>query len=114
MGYMRHHAIIVTSWDRELVEKAYLKAEEIFYVGFISNLTGPTTNGYSSFFVPPDGSKEGWGESDIGDEKRRVFIDWLIEQAYDDGSNCLEFVEVEFSNDDIGASVINDSYKKLD
>jgi hypothetical protein len=29
-------------------------------------------NGYKTFFIPPDGSKEGWGPSNDGDEERIV------------------------------------------
>ncbi len=34
-------------------------------------------NGYLSFFVAPDGSKEGWSESQNGDEAREKLTLWL-------------------------------------
>ena len=79
MGYMRHHMIVVTSWDKKLIWEAHMKACEIFFqpshvgnsVGVTPIMTSPV-NHYYTFFVPPDGSKEGWNDSDDGDENRVV------------------------------------------
>lgn len=85
MGYLKHHAIVVTSWRKEAIEEAHAKALEIF-VNFDSFMSGkawvspisePGVNGQRSFFVAPDGSKEGWSQSVAGDEQRKEFCDWL-------------------------------------
>ena len=70
---------------------------------------GPFVNNYRSFAIVPDGSKEGWPESDEGDEGRDRFIEWLDTQRYDDGSPRQRWVEVQFGDDDEETKVCRDS-----
>src|ERR1035441_1015602 len=78
MGYMRHHAILVTGFGEQVVV-AHGVAQALFENtrAPVSPLTDECVNGYRSFVVHPDGSKEGWEESDAGDKARNQFIDWL-------------------------------------
>jgi hypothetical protein len=110
MGYMRHHAIIVSSWSKEEAEKAYNHAVEIFGKQ-VTALTPEAMNGYVSFLVPPDGSKEGWEESDAGDVRRSELKAFLRSLAYEDGSTSVNWVEVLF-NDDEDEESICDSDRK--
>ena len=105
MGYIRHHAIIVTSWDKDLLVKAYFKAFE--YNNQITPITDGVINGYCSFLIVPDGSKEGWPESDDGDISRKKFIEWLELQKYDDGSSSLSYVEIQFGDDNGVTKIIS-------
>ena len=98
MGYIKHHAIAVTSGIDDLLKKAHDKAIEIFK-DQTSEILQSTTNGYKSFFIAPDGSKEGWEESQIGNKKRANFVKWINKQAYDDGSNSLSFCEFFYGED---------------
>lgn len=78
MGYLRRHAIVVTGDDYEEskdILAAHAKATEIF--PWVSPICPPQVNGERSFFIPPDGSKEGWSDSDKGDERRNEFVEWL-------------------------------------
>lgn len=45
MGYIRHHAIAVTSWNDELIKKAHEKAMQIFK-DRTSNIIESDVNGY--------------------------------------------------------------------
>lgn len=58
MGYMRHHAIIVTSWTGDALVPARQAALSIFPPDQVSGIVNGAMNGYASFFVGPDGSKE--------------------------------------------------------
>jgi hypothetical protein len=98
MGYMRHHAIIVTSFQDDILLKAHNQAERMF--GKISEILVSDVNGYSTFFIPPDGSKEGWPESDAGDKSRSAFMDWCDAQAYEDGSNSIVAVELRYGDEE--------------
>ena len=100
MGYMRHHAIIVTSWDANRLATAHAKASELF--ARISPIIPSSINGYgyASFFIPPDGWKEGWAESDNGDSQRNLYVEWLDLQRYGDGSSWLKWAEVQYGNED--------------
>lgn len=111
MGHVRHHAIIVTSNDYE-IKKAYSKALEIFGEN-LSEITPITVNGYQSFLVPPDGSKEGWPESECGDDRRREFKDWLDSQAYEDHSTPFSWIEVYYGGDDNEPMITDDCYEAL-
>jgi hypothetical protein len=110
MGYVIHQAIVVTSWEKELREKARAKAVELGMC--VSDMTKEVTNGYASFMVAPDGSKEGWSESDEGDTKREMFKRWLDAQRYGDGSTSLEWAEVSYGSDDKDARVIQHAWTK--
>lgn len=77
MGTIHHHAILVTGWDESL-DKAHQKAVEIF--PWVSGISPEGRNGYRTFFIPPDGSKEGWEDSDKGDVRRKAFFKFLGEQ----------------------------------
>lgn len=95
MGYMRRHAIVVTGdalEESKDILAAHSKATEIF--PWVSPVSPPATNGERSFFVPPDGSKEGWEESRKGDERRAKFLRWLRE------AGCVHWVEVCYAEDE--------------
>lgn len=105
MGYIAHHAIIVTSWNSELIGKAHVEASRIFPV--VSPILPSGINGYRSFFIPPDGSKENWAESNLGDKRRNHYLRMVNEfrafvrqQEYSDGSTALDCVEVRYGGDE--------------
>ncbi len=104
MGYTRHHAIIVSSWNEELLMQAYKEAIAIFGKQ-VSNVVDSEVNKIQTFFVGPDGSKRGWPEADLSDKKRDKFIQYLDSREYEDGSNCLRYCMVMYS-DDNGGSVV--------
>ena len=97
MGHIVHHAIVVTSWKEDLlVELATYAA------GLGAVVIGPSTeavNGYRTLTVCPDGSKEGWKDSDDGDARRESIKAWLTENRYEDGSSPLEWVEIMYGDD---------------
>ncbi len=100
MGYIRHHAIIVTSWNSDKLRQAHAKAVEIFGPSDVTPIIEANINGYCTFFVGPDGSKEGWTESIDGDERRLRFIGYLNQQRYDDQSSWLKWVVVQYGDDE--------------
>jgi len=104
MGYMRHHTIIVSGLYGDCVDKAHKEAKEIFG-DLVSEIVDSPINGVCSFFVAPDGSKEGWPESNDGDYNRFKFKIWLNKQRYEDDSSPLSWVEV-FYGDEMGVAEI--------
>ena len=104
MGYMRAHTFVVDSWDGQMIAEAHAAATEIF--PWVSPVSPKTVNGHQSFFIPPDGSKEGWAESAEGDERRETFKTYLRSRAYDDGSTSLRWVEVQFADDENESLVV--------
>ncbi|MHA1833592.1 MAG: hypothetical protein ACTSV7_06335 [Candidatus Baldrarchaeia archaeon] len=100
MGYYEHHAIILTGDNTgtdDAPKGAIISAYEFcLKLGLNpSSLVYSPVNAFISFFVPPDGSKEGWLESDEGDDKRELFKNWLISKNY----SCLDWIEIRYGGD---------------
>ena len=106
-GYMRHHAIIVTTYNERLINDAHQKAEQIGLQ--VTPIVQSSTNNYHTFLVVPDGSKEGWPNSDLGDRHRSEFLIWLDEQRFKDDSTPLKWVEVQYGDDNHVTVILADS-----
>lgn len=94
MGYMRHDAIIVTTWHREGLTKAYTKAKDLDLA--VSEIVESPTNGYVSFLIAPDGSMEGWEASEIGEGSRRAWKKWVKNEK----GLFVDWVHVNYGGDD--------------
>lgn len=96
MGFMSHHAIIVTGCTVSL-PTAHKKAKKIFNdvgcIRLVSNIITSPCNDYKSFFIAPDGSKEGWDTSELYDQKREKFISWLKQE------NSYDWALIQYGND---------------
>lgn len=113
MGYERHHGIIVTGvcfcsqgQDFDICQ-VYRRAQEVFRVCTISPLVDGNINYYKSFCVFPDGSKEGWEESDEGARERDSFLEYIQVQNWED--KWVDWVEVQFGDDDLVTEVTRHS-----
>lgn len=95
MGYHIHHAIVVTSWDENSIRKTHKLAREIFQDELITEVTGAALNGFRSFLIAPDGSKEGWPESNEADKQREKFIEEMKKL-----NTFAEWVEISFGGDE--------------
>ena len=103
MGYMRHDAILVTSWNEGAILSAAAKAHEIGL-----EVLGPSAkamNNIRTLLVCPDGSKEGWKESDAFDVKRAAFFDYLNSVRHEDNSSPLSWVSLAYSSDERAAEI---------
>lgn len=103
MGYNRSHTIVVEGYfgsdADDILNQTHGKAKMLFG-SRVSDILGPFTNGSGSFFIAPDGSKEGWEESDVNDEKRDELIKWMVNHI-----DYIAWVEVQF-NDDDGETIV--------
>lgn len=107
MGYMRHHGMLVTSHNHDLLAQAHAEATRLEMA--VSGMVESAMNGYHSFAVFPDGSKEGWPDDLRGDEQRDELKAWLEKQRYEDGSSPLKWVEVQYGDDAWETCVTDDS-----
>ena len=57
------------------------------------------TWGTTRFWFRQTESKEGWDESDKGDDDRNIVVKILRSYEYEDGSNPLHWVEVQYHDD---------------
>lgn len=86
MGYFKHEAVIVTGFDEGRVKVVHEKAVDVFQQASlslcVSDMTLSRANGFASFAIFPDGSKEGWDTSDAGETCRQEFIEWLKHNSH--------------------------------
>jgi len=106
MGYIRHEAIVVTSFGEEYIQKAKKFAE-----GLKLHTTGivKTINGYCTFLIAPDGSKEGWIESDEHEQARKDWCVWADKQSVN--GVYFDYAYISFGGDDDHCRVIQYSGK---
>lgn len=116
MGYHLHHAIIVSTWSAERLRLIHAKVLEIAgghdFAGLVSAISETGMNGYCSFCIFPDGSKEGWDHSNRGDEFREAVKRMLIAGAAE--GMWSSWVEVAFAGDDPDETAVIDHSGKYD
>ncbi len=97
MGTMQHNTIIATTWSEKHFTAVWdwvqVNAGELLPL-FVSG-RGIVNDQYTAVMLP-DGSKEGWSHSELGDQLRAKFIERLKADAYEDGSNPWDYVDVAF------------------
>lgn len=116
MGYIRHHAILVTGADYPQAQEWLQAAHRLAIAAGcdVSPISRPTMNGYQSFTVFPDGSKEGWIESDAGDARRHAFLEWMDKARHEDGSTGVKWVEVQYGDDEGVTRIVRHSEQERD
>jgi hypothetical protein len=107
MGYMRHHAIVITSCFNEQLTEVHAEAERLGCEP--TPISSMRVNGYRSFLVPPGGSKEGWDSSEAGDIARSALVDFIRDRFYVDGGTYVDWAEVQFGDDEQRAKLIGAS-----
>lgn len=103
MSYVRHNVVIVTAHGWAMTRQTEFPAPDV--EAFRESLPeqwrrlviGPVRSAfedYVSFVFLPDGSNEGWPESDDGDRYRQQFTD-LFKFAYEDGSTPFDVLVID-------------------
>jgi len=97
MGYIRHDAILVTHWNEDFVVESHEKAIQLGLP--CSNIVESIINGYTSFLIAPDGSKEGWPDSSEGDIARNLWIEWAQEKLKE-REYFVDWVHISYGGDE--------------
>ncbi len=105
MGYIAHHALVVTGWDGNRIESVHEQAMTHADVVPVTPVSDPAVNGYCSFAMLPDGSKEGWAYSDDGEAARSDVIGFIKSQGL---SGYVSYVLVRFGGDESELAQIED------
>jgi hypothetical protein len=107
MGYDRHHGMMVTGFREGQIVKAHAEAERIGLQ--VSPMVTSAVNGWVSFAVFPDGSKEGWTDSDAGETRRAEFIAWLVTNRHE----CwVDWVLFQYGDDERETIICDHSDKE--
>lgn len=107
MRNIRHHALIVTCNDRKILESIRTKTLELYRLNMeasngsnlVSEIKDSIVNNYASFFIIPDGSKEGYDASDDGDVIREKLIQFITPLT-DSQDYHLSYAEISYGADD--------------
>jgi len=103
MSYIVHNNIVVTCNDyaADKFSKVHKAAIESFG-SLVSPIIKTELNGYLSFFIATDGSKEGWPEAALAEKKRIAFCDYIDTFAYEDGSTPIDYVDIAYGENPSG------------
>lgn len=110
MGYIQDQAIIVSGWkDMDAIHSKCVEiANKHGFDGIVSPLGKAQVNGTQAFLIAPDGSKEGWTDSDRGDAMRVEIKTFLVELG-EKQHLWPHWVEVVVGGDSEFAPYISDS-----
>lgn len=103
MGYIKYDAIIVSGEIRERVEAAWMVAKR-YLPDTTSAIVYHPVNSGASFFIAPDGSKEGWPDEDPYNDAMAEFGDWAGSLNFIEGFGC-SFIHVRYGGDDDNAEI---------
>lgn len=97
MGAENNNAVLATTWNDKAVAriKEWIDAQPAEWRSLFA-VVAAISNGKTTVVLCPDGSKEGWETSDVGDDLRRRFIAELAGDDYEDGSSPWEWVEIGY------------------
>jgi hypothetical protein len=117
MGYHKHDVVVVTMWRASRAlrehsddpdEAAYTWEEAILALRekmgvdgklLVGPIEASPLNDYVTYVLVPDGSKEGWADSERFDGWRERLLEICRTHCYGDGSG-LDYVAVRFGGDD--------------
>lgn len=109
MGTIHNHAVIATTWSQEEFLKVREWADKLDpcwrRLFLFSN---KNINDSMTVVMVPDGSKEGWKDSDFGDRLRSEFLTHLS-KLNSEGFTSWDFLEVEYG--ELGQSILQGNCK---
>ncbi len=104
MSYIKLEAIVVSSWSRSLLSEAHDKAKDLGL--YVSSIGQQRLNGYRSFLIEPEASKERCEDREEFERKQDDFVAWCEAQRHDDGSSSISWVRVRFGGDDASREIV--------
>lgn len=107
MGYIRHQAIVVTGRDNSAhggTNCIGVARGRAVALGLLcSEIVAGGVNGYLSFLIAPDGSKEGRKTSDDFENLR---AEWIRQTR--ESESCVDWALVSFGGDDAELAHLED------
>lgn len=111
MGTIINDAIVVTGRRNDVMITRF-KARDLGLA--VTEVVPHSVNGHCTYLIVPDGSKEGWQESDEADDARDAWKTWVSEQKsvakhppYPVQAPIVDWVHVRYGGDFEGASVVD-------
>lgn len=91
MSHVQHLTVIVTGWNKELLNQAKEKAIELFTENMVTNTAKSLINQYESFMVCSSGSKGGWEEDTEHKQKIEKYVKYLDSKAFSEKSMIIHY-----------------------
>lgn len=115
MKNIKHHTIVITSNEKPKLESLrnaiinlYKEKMEAKKGGqLVTPLFESLINNFNTFYVIPDGSKEGYDASDDGDLIRKLIVQLCEKYKEADGSNPIRYAELYYGDDDNKSEILN-------
>ncbi|KEI95159.1 hypothetical protein N496_19625 (plasmid) [Clostridium botulinum A2B3 87] len=100
MSHVQHLTVIVTGWNKELLNQAKEKAIELFTENMVTNTAKSLINQYESFMVCSSGSKGGWEEDTEHKQKIQKYVKYLDSKAFSEKKhdNSLQYVVLSYGD----------------
>lgn len=115
MKNIKHHTIAITASDKVQLEalrgkviniyKEKMEAKKGFQL--VSPIIESLINNFCTFYIAPDGSKEGYDASDDGDIIRKSITTLIESYKQADGENPFRYVEIAYGADDNSSQIIS-------
>ncbi len=114
MKNIKHHTIAITSNDKSQLDALRNKLISIYKdkmeakkgSQIISPIIESLINSFCTFYIVPDGSKEGYDASEDGDTVRKSICELIETYKQPDGENIFRYIEVSYGADDATAAII--------
>ena len=103
MGYIKHTAIVLTSWSSDHMTLAIDKAKALELE--VSEPVMSRVSGYRTVMIAPHGSKGGWTDQEEGDKAREEFIAWIKS-----GKLYIDWFAADYGEDHGEAEIIDSSW----
>lgn len=94
--------LVVSSENQDAILKAWWKARKLIGQRLVTPIYLATCNGYQTFFIIPDGSKEGWEDHIDYCNKREELMKWLKSfENKEDGHNVYAYFKARYDEESI-------------
>src|SRR4051812_41598205 len=115
MKQYKHHAILITTRDKKLMDEVRTKAKDFFQKGMqaktgiqlIGEIMESIIGNFYTMVIFPDGSKEGYETSDEANNIRSKIIAAIEELNQKKGSQEISYAEVSYGSETEPAAIEN-------
>jgi hypothetical protein len=110
MGTYKIKTIVVFA-NKSFIGEAHQKAMQLL-PDLTTEIFVAPLNGWSTFYVFPDGSKEGWEDEIEFDHSRFLLKEWINEQASPQLGSPVKFAEIVFDEGEADVFISSTNFIK--
>lgn len=115
MKNIKHHTIAITSNDKVQLEALRNRVLSIYKEKMeakkgnqiVSPIFESLINSFCTFYIIPDGSKEGYDASEDGDTVRKSIVELINSYNQAGRENIFRFIEISYGEDASAPQIIS-------